>query len=400
MTIPALAAGVAAAGLSLQVFTAGLAAYRCRRGVARLAPPEPAPPVSVVQPLRGVEPFSRETLASIYALDYPNYEILFCIADADDPIAPLARRAMAARPDVPARLLIGDDRVSANPKLNNCVKGWKAARRKWVIFADSNVLMPPDYIQRLLARWRPDTGIVCAPPIGTRAANFAAEVECAFLNTYEARWQYAAEALGYGFAQGKTMLWRRDVLEAGGGVEALGAEIAEDAASTKVVHRLGLRAHLGARPSLQPLGAKHWREMFGRQVRWARLRRATFPAHFAPEALTTSLFTLIAAWFAAPEFGLPAPVAVLLAALIWYGAEAALALIAGWPLAWRSLPAWLIRDLLLPIVWIQGWNKERFVWRGNVMSVDEEALAAEGNGRAPVVSLSALARRWGGWRQL
>jgi ceramide glucosyltransferase len=383
MTMPALAAGVAAAGLSLQVLSAGLAAYRCRRGGARLPPPDPAPPVSVVQPLRGVEAFSRETLASIYALDYPNYEILFCIADADDPIAAMARRAIAARSDVPARLLIGDDRVSANPKLNNCVKGWKAARREWVIFADSNVLMPRDYIQRLLARWRPDTGIVCAPPIGANAANFAAEVECAFLNTYEARWQYAAEAVGYGFAQGKTMLWRRDVLEAGGGVEALGAEIAEDAASTKLVHRAGLRAHLGARPSLQPLGAKRWRDVFGRQVRWARLRRATFPLHFAPEIITTSLFTLIAAWIGAPAFGLPAPAAVLLAALIWYGAEAALARFAGWPLAWRSLPAWLTRDLLLPIVWIQGWNKERFVWRGNVMSVDEEALAAEGSGTYP-----------------
>ena len=61
-------------------------------------------------------------------------------------------------PSDPARLLIGDDRVSANPKLNNVVKGWKAARHDWVIIADSNVLMPPDYIQRLLKRWRPNTG--------------------------------------------------------------------------------------------------------------------------------------------------------------------------------------------------------------------------------------------------
>ena len=112
--------------------------------------------------------------------------------------------------------------------------------------ADSNVLMPPDYIQRLLARWRPNSGIVCSPPIGSRPESFAAEIECAFLNTYEARWQYAAEAVGFGFAQGKTMLWRRDILEAGGGIEALGAEIAEDAASTKLIHSARFR-----RPSRQ-----------------------------------------------------------------------------------------------------------------------------------------------------
>ncbi len=383
MTISALAAGVGATGLAIQVFTAALAGFRCRRNPAHHAPPASAPPVSVVQPLCGVESFSRETLASIFALDYPDYEVVFCVADADDPVAPLARRAMAAHPEIPSRLLIGDDRISGNPKLNNVVKGWNQSTRPWVVIADSNVLMPPDYIQRLLERWRPDTGIVCAPPIGSRPGSLAAEVECGFLNTYQARWQYAAETLGFGFAQGKTMLWRRDVLDGGGGIESLGAEIAEDAASTKLVHRAGLRAHLVDGPFQQPLGARTMRDVWGRQVRWARLRRATFALYFAPELLTSSLFTLIAAAFAAPELDLAAPTAVLLAALIWYGAEAALARAAGWPLAWTSVPAWIARDVLLPWLWVQGWSREQFTWRGNVMSVDDDALAADGPSSFP-----------------
>ena len=126
-----------------------------------------------------------------------------------------SRALLTRNPRIPARLLIGDDRVSANPKLNNVVKGWRAARHKWIIIADSNVLMPKDYIFRLLARWREDTGIVCSPPIGSDPKNFAAELECAFLNTFEARWQYAGERAGFGFAQGKTMFWRRDVMERG-----------------------------------------------------------------------------------------------------------------------------------------------------------------------------------------
>jgi ceramide glucosyltransferase len=383
MTISALAAGVAGVGLALHTLTAGLAAYRCRREGTRRAAPHPAPSVSIVQPLCGVEAFSRETLASIFALDYPDYEILFCVADPADPIAPMARRAIAANPGIPARLLIGDDRVSANPKLNNVVKGWKAASRPWVIIADSNVLMPPDYIQRLLARWRANTGIVCAPPIGGRPGSFPAEIECAFLNTYQARWQYAAETLGFGFAQGKTMLWRRDVLEAGGGIEALGVEIAEDAAATKLLHRANLRAHLVNQPFQQPLGERSWRDVWGRQARWARLRRATFALYFAPELITSSLFPIAAAGFAAPEVGLQPAAAVALAAFLWYGAEAALAGIAGWPLAWSSPPAWIARDILLPWLWVRAWSRDQFVWRGNVMSVDDEALAAEGPGPFP-----------------
>ena len=380
MTISALAAGICVSSGGLHALSVALATPRCMRGDRRTPPPKDAPAVSIVQPLCGVEAFSRQTLGSIFALDYPNYEIIFCLATADDPIAPLVSRAIEANPQRPARLLIGDDKVSPNPKLNNVVKGWKAARHGWVVMADSNVLMPPDYIQRLLARWRPNTGIVCAPPIGSQPKNFGAEVECAFLNTYEARWQYAADAAGLGFAQGKTMLLRRDIIEAGGGIEALGAEIAEDAAATKLIHAQGYDAHLVSRPFQQPLGARRLKDVWSRQLRWARLRRATFPLHFFPEILTTSLLMIGAAAFAAPEFDLSVWSSVALAAIFWYAAEAFLAAVAGWPLSWRSAPAWMVRDILLPALWCTAWTGRAIVWRGNAMSVDEAVLGEAASG--------------------
>jgi ceramide glucosyltransferase len=378
MTTSQLAAAYCVGATSIQLLSALIAAARCAKHTAPTPPSPGAPPVTVVRPLCGLDPFCDETLASTFTLDYPAYEIIFCLADGDDPATPLVRRLIAAHPQVPARLLIGDDRPSSNPKLNNVVKGWKAAAHAWIVIADSNVLMPRDYIQRLMARWRDDTGIVCAPPIGSAPGSFAADIECAFLNTYQARWQYTGEAFGFGFAQGKTMLWRRAVLEAGGGIEALGAEIAEDAAATKLIHRAGLRAHLVSAPFEQPLGPRRWRDVWARQVRWARLRRATFPLHFAPELLTTGLLTFVAAWFGAPEMGLNPAAAVLAAALVWYGSEAVLAAAAGWRLSLWSLPAWIARDLALPWLWAQAWASDDFVWRGNAMSVaeDETGVAA------------------------
>jgi ceramide glucosyltransferase len=372
MTIGALAAGICATSAGIHGLSVVLATMRCRwRPGGAMPPPKDAPSVTILQPLCGVETFSRETLRSIFALNYPSYEIIFCLASGDDPVAPLVRGAIAGNPGRPARLLIGDDRISANPKLNNVVKGWKAARYDWVIMADSNVLMPDDYIQRLLERWRPDTGIVCAPPIGSRPESFAAEIECAFLNTYQARWQYAGESCGYGFAQGKTMLWRREILEKGGSIEALGAEIAEDAAATKLIRAQGFNAHLVDRPFQQPLGQRRMRDVWSRQLRWARLRRATFPFFFAPEILTTSLLTLVAAAIAAPEFGMNPVVGGLLAAVFCYGAETILAFAAGWPLSWRSPLAWLARDALLPFLWTRGWSGRNVTWRGNAMDVDD-----------------------------
>ncbi len=380
MTISALAAGVCVLSGGLHALSVSLAVRRCRRPAKPIPTPQEAPPVSIVQPLRGIEAYSRETLRLIFELDYPDYEIIFCLADVDDPIAPLVRRAIEANPHRPARLLIGDDKISANPKLNNVVKGWKAARHEWIIMADSNVLMPPDYIQRLLARWTPGTGVVCSPPIGARADNFGAEVECAFLNTYEARWQYAAEAAGFGFAQGKTMLLKHAIIEAGGGIEALGGEIAEDAATTKLIHRQGYEAHLVNGPFQQPLGARPLKDVWARQARWARLRRATFPLHFAIEIITTSLVLLVAAAIAGDDWGVNPWANAGLAALFWYGAEAMLAALAGWPMTWLSPLAWIVRDLMLPFVWIRGWSRETFHWRGNAMTIEEPALGEAGSG--------------------
>src|SRR5215470_17183109 len=300
MTILILAA-FAFCGLAtlLHLVSVSVAIARCRPPRHPLTAAPDGPPVTIVRPVCGVDNYVEETLASSFALDYPRYEILFCAAQARDPIVPQVRALIADNPHVPARLLIGDDRVSVNPKLNNCVKGWDAAAHDWIVIADSNVLMPSDYIQRLLAAWQPDCGLICAPPVGARPENAWAGLECAFLNTYQARWQYFSDTLGNGFAQGKSMLWRRTDLERAGGIRALGAEIAEDAAATKVVRATGKRVRLVDRAFGQPLGRRDARQIWMRQLRWAKLRRVTFPLYFVPELLSGGLAPLLAAAYAA-----------------------------------------------------------------------------------------------------
>jgi ceramide glucosyltransferase len=368
MDLFALAAATfALAATLLHVLTVLIAAARFNRPSSAAGPPADLAPVTIIRPLCGIDAYEDETLQSVFRLDHPGYEIILCVADPGDPVIPLARAAMAAHPHVSARLLIGDDRISLNPKLNNVVKGWRAARHDWIVIVDSNVLVPRDYLGRLLATWRTDTGLVCAPPIGALPRGFAAEIECAFLNTYQARWQYAVDSLGHGFAQGKTMLWRRDDLDAVGGLVALAREVAEDAAATKVVRAQGRRVRLVDRPFPQLLGARTFASVWRRQLRWARLRRASFPACYAPEILTGLTLPLAAAISAAPALDLP-PVGVGAAmAIVWFGAEARLAAAAGWHLSWRSPLAWLARDLMLPVLWCAALTGSKFEWRGSAM---------------------------------
>jgi ceramide glucosyltransferase len=96
----------------LQLVSVGIAIVRCRLRRGHLPPPAGAPAVSIVRPVCGLDPFARETLGSTFALDYPDYEVIFCLADADDAAAPLLRELIAAHPDVPGRLLIGENRGS------------------------------------------------------------------------------------------------------------------------------------------------------------------------------------------------------------------------------------------------------------------------------------------------
>lgn len=368
MSVTLVAAGLCAALAGTNLISLALSArrlkpYNCIRAHAS------EPQVSVVIPVRGVETFSDETITRAFALDYPFFELIFCMQDADDPVGPRIRRAIAAHPQINARLLTGDDAISENPKLNNCVKGWEAARHPWVVLADSNVLMPPDYLQQLFAGWRPDTGLVCSTPIGSRPQNFWAEVECAFLNTLQARWQYTGESLGMGYAQGKSMLWYKPLLETEGGIRALSAEIAEDAAATKLVRRTGRHVHLADSPFEQPLGARRFREIWSRQIRWARLRRVTFPLLYAPEVFIGGLMPALAAAVAAGSAGYnPAGAGALMLAAN-YLPEVMLAANKGWHVSWTQPIAMLVRDLLQPASWLRGWLPGEILWHGQSMNI-------------------------------
>jgi len=392
MPIPILAAIFCTVFTAVQIASIAIAIVRLRRT-------EPSrlndyPPVTLVRPLCGIDNYAAETLRSTFELDYPRCEILFCVADAADPVLPLVKGLITAYPAVGARVLLGDDRVSANPKLNNVVKGLRTASHDWIIIADSNVLMPRDYIQRLFASWRADAGLVASPPIGSHPQGFWAEIECAFLNAYQARWQYIVDSFGRGFAQGKTMLWRRADLDRVGGIEELGSEVAEDAAATKIVRRAGLKVRLVDWPVAQPLGRRSAREVWNRQLRWARLRRASFFIYFLPEILSGGVLPIICAAILAHAFGWPLLPLITAFVLFWYGSEIALAAASRWHVSPLHPLYGLIRDLMLPALFVAALRGNDFIWRGNAMQVQRmQPIRMTGPLRPRLQALAAVSRK-------
>lgn len=366
LLIAATTAGLAVASAShvasIALVLRRVAGHRRGRG------PRPPAGVSILRPVCGLEHRIEATLASSFQIEHASYEVIFCVAAADDPAVSIVERLIREHPEVPARLLVGSERRGPNPKLDNLMKGWEVAAHDWIVLADSNVLIPPDYLDRLFARWTGRCMVVCSPPAGIDVQGCAAELEAAFLNTFQARWQLAGDELGFGFAQGKTMLLRRSDLAEEGGLASLAREVAEDAAATKMARRRGRVVRVVDEPFPQPLGRRSLACVWRRQLRWARLRRLSFPGFFCAELPAGGVLAFILAGWLASQHVLPWT-GVVAMALAWYGAEAALARAFGWPLRLRSPLFWIARDLLLPVLWARAWTVNDYEWRGNAVDV-------------------------------
>jgi ceramide glucosyltransferase len=362
-----------AATLLAGQLTSIAAAWPRKRSLSEAGPRPQTCQLTIIRPLSGVEAWSEATLRSTFELDHPDVKLLLCVARANDPILGLVQRVVVQYPSANVELLIGNEAISANPKLNNFVKGWAKTTSEWVAFVDSNVLLPPDAISRLLECWDEQCGMVCAPPIGAHTMGLSAELESTFLNAYQARFQIAAAALGMGFAQGKVMFFKRDLLEQAGGLAALASEPAEDAAATKVVRAAGLHVRLVSKPFEQPLGHRRFSDVWRRQLRWSQLRRATFPRYFYLEIATGAASPTLAL---ASGLGELSVLVLPIYLATWYGAEYALAVRHGWPMSPWALPLLMLRDLLIIPLWVTAIFKNSFEWQGHAMRVDEQDAAS------------------------
>ncbi len=382
VTAAAPLAAILTTALMLHFATALVTARRVRGASASRIHGDPQrwPPVSLIIPVAGLEQSEIETALSAFGIRYPNFELLFCALDDDEPRLASLRQRIAASPEVKAKLLLGRACVSAHPKLDNMEKGWTAAHAEMIAIVDGNVAVPPDLVDRLLAVWDGSTGLSCSPPIGVNPSGLWAEVECAFLNTLQARWQLSADCLGAGFAHGKAMLLHRDLLVERGGLRGLSIEVADDSALTKIVRAAGLKVRLVDRPFEQPLGRRNMAQVWSRQLRWAQFRRQSFPFVFVCEWLTTLATPLLAGLGLASLVGWSIGWTLLSIAAAWYGVEAALALAVGWPWSPISFVACVIRDGMALAIWPIALAKSRYLWRGNFIDMSNQRCgSASGN---------------------
>ena len=79
----------------------------------------PSGRVLVLSPCKGHDANLEENLRALLTQDYPDYEVAFIVENAADPACPVIRRAMAACPQTPARLLVAGQAERCGQKVHN-----------------------------------------------------------------------------------------------------------------------------------------------------------------------------------------------------------------------------------------------------------------------------------------
>ncbi|HEY4329844.1 MAG TPA: glycosyltransferase [Phycisphaerae bacterium] len=341
----------------------------------KIAVPGFAPPVSILKSLKGCDDTTRASLETWFHQNYTGQiEILFGVADANDPVCPIVTDLIARNPRCPARLVICGESRGMNAKAGKLAKLEKLAQYQLILISDADVRVPADFLASFVAPLRDEnTGLVNCFYRLANPTTMAMRWEGVAINAdFWSQVLQARTIKPLDFALGAAILIRRRSLDEIGGFESLTDCLADD-------YQLGNRiAKNGHGIALCPVVVECWDAPMGwnsvwkHQLRWARTIRACQPLpYFFSILANATLWPLV--WFSS-SVAITRNVYASLAALAFLLVRIRLAqslqrrftpertLVS----AARLVPA---KDLLQTALWIFAFAGNNVEWRGRKMKL-------------------------------
>ena len=326
------------------------------------------PSISIIMPVRGLDQEAEENFMSFVQSGYPApFEVIFSVEEREDPAVPLIQR-LIANCQTPARVrLIFSKRQDQRElgKTVNLMAGVKESRYEVLVFSDSDVRNAAGLLEQLL---RPlsdaRVGMSYACPVYKGAREWVAALMALAVNE-----AILALATAPPFtAVGSTMVMRKDVLHAIGGLTPLRHRIGIDAALGRAVCAKGYRIELVQQPvtviHLRSRFSEWWRQMHRWLVTIQRYLGAGYlaiPFFSAPIVWASLYFFLsllggrVAQGLAVLAFILVFRLASVVVVNLFFAKDRGM---------WRYLWLLPILELLTMALWLESYANPYVVWRG------------------------------------
>ena len=264
-------AGIVYMVLALWGARAYLIAVRRQRGAVASAPD-----VSILKPLKGVDPRMYAGLASHCRQVYKGeFELLFGVHEAEDPAAAEVARLQEEFPEVAMRLVICPQVLGTSGKVSNLAQMLPKARYEHVLINDSDIRVGPGYLTGVMGWFGPGVGMVTAPYTGRAGGGLWAKLEALGIATDFMPGVLTARRLegGVRFGLGSTLAVTREALGRAGGLEAMLEYLADDYEMGRRIHAAGFAVELCGEVVETTVPAYSFRGFWDHQMRWARSTR-------------------------------------------------------------------------------------------------------------------------------
>jgi ceramide glucosyltransferase len=332
---------------------------------ARKNLPDHTPPVTIFKPLKGIDEGLEENLRSFFRLDYPTFQLLFGVADADDPAIGVVNRLLAEFPSHDARLVLGCPVFGLNPKVENLAAMDRFRRHDTILVSDSNVRVRPGYLRETACYLaEPGVGLVSNIFAGVEEHQTGAVLENLHLNGFIAGGVAMASVTGVTCVVGKSMLMPVQALAAAGGFAGVRNLLAEDQALGVRIRKAGYSLRLSHHVIENVNSARGFKWFLNRHSRWYKIRRQMALPAFISEPMA-NLATVGLVWALSGESGIAWGGLLVLVGLGIVRDAASAYWLRGSVPKLRHLMLSPVKDMLLLPVWFDAIVNKHVHWRGH-----------------------------------
>ncbi len=331
-------------------------------------------PISILKPMKGLQPEMYASLASHCRQQYgAEYELIFGVSSLEDPAVGAVERLQLEFPERSIRLIECPEVLGTNGKVSNLVQMARAARYDYLLINDSDILVSPLYLRNIVSAFRPDAarsrevGLVTALYRGKAHSTLGSKMEALGIATDFVAGVLTARKLenGIRFGLGSTLALSRKALVASGGLLPLVDYLADDYELGARVYAAGYDVALATEVVETDVPPYTIPQFLTHQIRWNRAMRDSRKWGYTGVIFTFGLplacLNLLANGFSLPSF------ALFVLTLV---ARVALALSVGVGIVgdlqvlrdiWLLLP----RDLVALSLWVWSFAGNTVVWRGH-----------------------------------